>query len=186
MNDYEVWKPIKGYERLYEVSNLGRVKSLSKFHRTNKLYSSIGYWTKEKILKPFIKEGYEHINLCKNKIHKTYTIHKLVAMTFISNPNNYKEVNHKDENIHNNKVDNLEWCDRSYNINFGERNKKVADKLSVEIYQYNKKGDFIKKFDSMTKASKEIGIPISNISYCCKNKRNSAGGFIWRYADGKQ
>ena len=101
----EIWKPIKDYEGLYEVSNLGRVKSLKRFHHQ-----------REQILKnKLTKDGYYEIALLKNSKYKYIRIHRIVAQTFIPNEMNKKEVNHKDGNKLNNCVDNLEWCTSSEN-----------------------------------------------------------------------
>lgn len=122
----EIFKPIKGYEGLYEVSNLGRVKSLPKYHHTR--FS--GYTEKERILKCRIDSyGYQMVTLCKNKKQKNYLIHRLVANTFLENPYNYDSINHKDENKLNNCVENLEFCDRYYNNNYGTRNKRISNTL---------------------------------------------------------
>lgn len=170
----EIWKDIKGYEGLYQISNLGRVKSFSRAGTRTK---------KERILKTrFSYKGYERINLSKEDIDKTHFIHRLVAQAFIPNPYNYKEINHKDENSRNNKVSNLEWCDRSYNINYKNRNKKVADKLAIRVIQL-KNEKIINEFDSMIQAQRKTKIPISNISKCCSGERKSAGGYKWKYAD---
>lgn len=96
----EIWKPIKDYEGLYEVSNLGRVKSL----RNNIT------------LKPEVKNGYSSVNLCKEGCMKHRYIHRLVAEAFIENPNKYKCINHINCDKQNNKVDNLEWCSQKHNI----------------------------------------------------------------------
>lgn len=104
----EDWKPIEGYEGFYEVSNLGRVRSLPRVTRSNIL--------KGTILKPNITPyGYQQICLCRNGIRKQHKIHRLVANAFIPNPNNLPAINHKDWNTSNNNVDNLEWCDTQYN-----------------------------------------------------------------------
>lgn len=101
----EIWKPIKGYEGLYEVSNLGRVKSLKRF-----------YHTREQILKNKLTEnGYYRTELSKNGKRKLIGTHRIVAQTFIPNDMNKEEVNHKDGNKLNNCVDNLEWCSHSEN-----------------------------------------------------------------------
>ena len=117
----EEWKAIAGYEGLYEVSNLGRIKSLSRI-------DSRGYKRNEKILK-LNKDsgGYLKVSLYKNGKPKQYNVHRLVAIAFIPNPDNLPEVNHKDENRINNYVDNLEWCNRKYNCNYGARNSKISE-----------------------------------------------------------
>jgi hypothetical protein len=112
----EIWEDIIGYEELYLISNLGRVKSLPKFFQG------------EKILKPRLdRYGYPTIGLIKNKIKKTYKIHRLVTKAFIENPLNYPSINHKDENKENNSTDNLEWCTVGYNNKYGNRIKLAAD-----------------------------------------------------------
>ena len=109
----EYWKPVVGYEGLYEVSNLGRVKSLK--------------FGKERILKPQKDtSGYLCVTLCKNNNQCQFKVHRLVAEAFIPNPNNLPQTNHKDECKTNNIASNLEWCDRKYNVNYGTRTKRVA------------------------------------------------------------
>lgn len=117
----EEWRPISGYEGLYEVSSYGRVKSLKRPFENNGGIQ----WTKERILSPGkSKLGYLIVNLCCNgKVCQNY-VHRLVAQTFVPNPENLTEVNHKDEDKANNIVDNLEWCDHSYNINYGTRQER--------------------------------------------------------------
>ena len=111
----EEWRDIKGYEGRYQVSNLGRVRSLRDNHGNYR----------EKIRATILnKEGYNYISLYKEGKIKMCLVHRLVAEAFIDNPNNYKEVNHKDENKQNNSVSNLEWCTAEYNCNYGTRNKR--------------------------------------------------------------
>lgn len=118
----EIWKDIKGYEGLYQISNLGRVKSLN--------YKRTGI---EEILKSKkMRNGYLRITLNKNGKYKTFAVHRLVAEAFINNPNNLPEVNHKDEDKQNNCVWNLEYCDRRYNVNYGTRNKRVSETVKGE------------------------------------------------------
>ena len=129
----EIWKDIKGYEGLYQVSNLGNVKSLPKIRNTG-LLNAKSYKTKEKILKTGGKR-YEIVVLYKNKKPKTFPIHKLVAEYFLENPNNYYCVNHKDGNKLNNNIENLEWCTIS------ENTKHAYDlglKKAVNRYTKNK------------------------------------------------
>ena len=114
----EIWKDIKGYEGLYQVSNLGRIKSLSKFVNNNPKSSKFGYYTKERILKTSkSNNGYLIVHLFKNSKQYTIYIHRLVAITFIPNSNNLLQVDHIDGNKQNNRIDNLEWVTPKENIN---------------------------------------------------------------------
>ncbi len=171
----EIWKNIKGYEELYQVSDLGRIKSLEKqIVRNNGRKQTF----KEKILKAGLsRNGYLTVMLFKNKKGKTYTVHSLVAKNFIANDNNYKCINHKDENKLNNCVDNLEWCTYKYNNTY---NDKMAFKRK-KILQYSKDNEFIKEWDGIVRIQEELNINRNNISSVCKGKRKTAGGYIWKY-----
>lgn len=105
----EIWRPIKGYEGIYEISHLGRIKSLSRFTYQN-------HWIKEKILSPSICCGYLVAGLSKNGITKCYKYHRLLAIAFIPNPNSLPQINHKDGDKQNNNLENLEWCDCQHNV----------------------------------------------------------------------
>ena len=121
----EEWRPIEGYEGLYEVSSYGRVRSLDRYVKT--CYGSYRLY-KGKVLSPGKKsDGYLLINLSCNGKYNTIRVHRLVAQAFLPNPDNLPEVNHKDENKTNNSVENLEWCDRKYNMNFGTRIKRLIN-----------------------------------------------------------
>ena len=159
----EIWKDKKDYEGLYQVSNWGRVKSLK--------------FGKEKILKPQKDtSGYLCVTLCKNNNQCQFKVHRLVAEAFIPNPNNYKEVNHKDENKTNNVVTNLEWCDRKYNQNYGTR----TEKCSKKVYQYTLDGKFVKEWKSTAECDRN-GYNYGNVAACCRGKLKTYKGFIWRY-----
>lgn len=163
----EIWKDIVGYEGLYQISNYGRVKSLGN-DKTRK----------ERILKPIkSQKGYLRIIFCKKGKTKQFYIHCLVAENFIPNPLNLPQVNHKDENKENNCVYNLEWCDAKYNNNYGTRIEKTCKK----VYQYSKRGIFIKEWDSTIDIERELEYNQGNISKCCNGKYKSAYGYIWSY-----
>ena len=112
---------------------------------------------------------------------KSFTIHRLVATVFIPNPNNYTEVNHKDENKTNNNVENLEWCTRKYNINYGTARERARQKLAVKINQYDLEGNFIKTWNGMYEVEKALNLKNQHISLCCLKKRNKCGNYQWRY-----
>ena len=166
----EVWCPVKNYESLYAVSDQGRVKS-------------VGYG-KERILKPGRNSrGYLQVNLWKNGEMKPYRIHRLVAQTFIQNPYNLPEVNHKDENKENNSVQNLEWCDRKYNNNYGTHNQRMAEKKSKPVLQYTKSGEFVREWKSTHDVKRNLGYSNGNISSCCTGRYKYAYNFIWKFKD---
>ena len=166
----EIWHDIENYEGLYQISNKGRVKSL--------------YNGSERILRPVIdRYGYYKIMLYNDSVRKIFSIHRLVAQAFIPNLYNKPQVNHLDENKKNNSVDNLEWATAKENSNYGSRNEKVADSRSKPILQYSKSGDFIREWKSAAEVERVLGINNSDIIQCCKGRRKSAGGYIWRYKE---
>ena len=122
----EIWKPVIGYEGLYEVSNLGRVRSVD---RLVKYSNGQIHLHKGRILSPGLvhKSGYLQVALCNNGKTQHKMVYRLVAEAFLPNIDNLPQVNHKDENPFNNCVDNLEWCTIEYNINYGTRIQKVTE-----------------------------------------------------------
>ena len=124
-------------------------------------------------------KGYLRVRLWKDGKVEKCRINRLVAMAFIPNPDNLPEVNHKDEDKTNNCVENLEWCDSSYNINYGTRNKKI----SKPVFSVDKESGLIMWWKSAKEAEECTGIDKSSISKCCQGKLKSAGGHIWFYAD---
>lgn len=165
----EIWKDIKDYEGLYQVSNYGRVRSLKTYM----------------ILKPRkSNSGYFRVGLSKKGKHKWFLIHRLVATAFLSNPLNLPQVNHKDENKTNNKLENLEWCDGFYNHNYGTAIKRMVEKQlnknkSKAILQYTLSGEFIKEFPSIQEA-KRNGYG-GAVVHCLVGRNKTAYGFIWKY-----
>lgn len=177
MKQPEEWKPIPGYEGLYEISNYGRVRSYQ-LDSNGKILSP-GNTGKD-------GSGYCFVNLYKDgKAKKHCTVHRLVAEAFIPNPSNFPQVNHMDECKKNNYFENLEWCSLAYNNSYGTRTQRIAENNSKPVVQLDKKGNFISEFESLTEASKITDIVTSSISRCCNHKPGykSAGGFIWSYKD---
>ena len=164
-----IWKPIKEYELLYEISNTGKVRS------------------KIKELKQLLVGKYYVVSLCKNGKSKQYYVHRLVAQHFLDNLDNLPQVNHKDENTYNNNVNNLEWCNGKYNCNYGKRNSIISNKNSSprfnfkKVAQYDKQNNLIKQYDNIYEAYKETHKNMTEIKDCCEGKRKWAGTFIWKY-----
>ena len=182
----EEWRPLRNYEGLYEVSNMGRVKSVERTARNGRGYRTVV----ERILKPGKNsKGYLYVHLCKDGKIKKYYVHRLVATAFLENQEGYTEVNHINEDKSDNRADNLEFCSKSYNNNYGTRNKRIAEKLrndpkrSKPVIAIDKRTGLILKFVSAMEAERETGISNSNIIQCCKGKRNSCGGFYWMYTN---
>ena len=159
-----------------------------------------GYIHKQESIRIPTKDykGYLRLNLCKEGKQKPFKVHRLVAQAFIPNPNNFPQVNHKDENKENNCITNLEWCTNEYNHNYGTRNKRVAEKQKgrkipfeqiknkIAVLQINKDtNEVIRKYDSIKEAQICCGVKThySHIGECCKGERKTAYGFKWRYAN---
>jgi len=187
----EVWRPAKGFDGIYEVSNYGHILSRNPYHRKEPV-----------ILKTWLgNKGYLRITLRKNGaiVHKQ--VATLVAEAFLPNPNNLPQVNHKDENKTNNFVwvnedgsvdierSNLEWCSCKQNINHGTRNKRMVETRSRSgqlrgekaVVQLSLDGHFVKVFRSMCEATRETGAYSSIICKCCKGIKQKHHGYKWRY-----
>ena len=183
----ENWKDIKGYEGFYQVSDLGRVKSLE---RDVYCQNGIVRHIEEKILVPNLNnKGYQYVGLSKNGKRKGMLVHRLVALAFIPNLENKSQINHKNEIKNDNVVENLEWCTASYNNHYGTRTARA-----VQNHKYPKLGnhpkakavfceELNKKFDSIRRAEEELGICRMSIGKACRGERNTAGKFHWKYAD---
>ncbi len=176
----EKWKDIRGYEGLYKISNLGRVKSLWPCRRGSK----------PRILKNLKqKVGYSGIELCKNKKHTRFNIHRLVGIAFIKNPLNKPQVNHINGVKTDNRVENLDWCTRSENEYHSYRalGKKAGlsnkfGKLhpaSRPVIQLDKENNYVAEFECAADAARKCGFSEEGIRLVCMKKTNSSGGFRW-------
>lgn len=181
----EIWRPVKGYEGLYEVSNEGRVKSLDRVVLRN----GILYKLRGTILKQYKRQNYEYqfVRLSKEGHIKTVSVHFLIVQAFPEVCGElFKgcQINHKDENPANNKAENLEVCTAKYNANYGTRNKKIGKANGIPVNQYTIDKQFVRLWQSATEAQRELGINHSCITHCCKGhpKHSTAGGFRWEYA----
>jgi hypothetical protein len=206
----EIWKPVPGYEGKYEVSNLGRVKSLSRFV----LGKGKGlYPVKERILRQCVIKGYYEVILCLNgKVHKHSRVHRLVALAFIPNTDKKPNIDHINCNPLDNRVENLKWCTQKENCNnpisrernalsksgeknplYGRRNEQVHNSRKVACY--SKEGTLIKIYPSIVEAYRQTNIRPSAIGDCASKRKKfdkrdgkyyttkSAGGYIWKYVN---
>ena len=199
-----MWKSIKGYEGLYEVSDSGEVKSLKRKARVKgNSYRTVN----ERILKPSVSNGYKSVVLCKDLTYTKIGVHRLVAEAFIPNPNNYPIINHKDANPSNNNVDNIEWCTYKYNSNYHickirqseymlQRYKKNPeflqsvrdrlDKFHAEIQrpvcQLTLNDELVKIWSSASEAGRS-GFISNNISCCSNGKRHTHRGYKWMFLE---
>lgn len=192
----EEWKDIKGYEGYYQVSNLGNVRRLERL---------VDYWRKNGHLRiqpaRQLKQGSNNrqrasVALCKDGKIKRFLIHRLVAEAFIPNPNNLPCINHKDENTHNNKANNLEWCTYKYNDNYGTRNMRIAKSNGMQVEQYTLDGLYVSTYDSVADAGRALGKKPSAIAVVARGggywsrgkfyKAKHAYGYIWKYVKLKE
>lgn len=160
----EIWRDCKGYEGLYQVSNMGRVWSVLSQKYLTGCKTAYGYL--------FI-----HIK-AKNGKYKYEYIHRLVALTFLDNPQHLPQVNHKNEIKTDNRVENLEWCSAEYNMNYGS--VKYIKAKKVKCYDYQTKE--IREYNSLTEASEDTGVSISMISLCCNGKRKQKR-YKWEFTE---
>ena len=194
----EIWKDIYfeennkiiDYRGLYQISNLGRIKSLKR-----------KYTTENRILKYHKKNsGYYYVDLCKNSETKRFLIHRLVAIHFITNPNNLSQVNHKNENKEDNCVENLEWCTHEYNQKYGTKSKRQSEKIkgrkasddtklkmsksrTKKIIQYDLNGNIIKIWSSTKDICQNLNFKYNSFKYYLegKSKKEYYENFIWKY-----
>jgi hypothetical protein len=186
----EIWKDIEGYEGLYQVSNLGRVKSLKR-----QVVDTVGFRiVPESYLRGRLRYGYRIVSLCKHGEINRCMVHRLVAKAFIPNPENKPTVNHIDGVRNNNIVTNLEWATyrdqqlHKYRVLHSKKGRAYLGKLGKEhnksktVYQIlNNK--IIAEFGSTREAERETQIDSSSIARCCNGKQKTAGGFNWKYKE---
>jgi len=183
----EVWKDIPNYEGYYQVSNLGRVKSLKRRVYAGRKRTR---WQYERILsnKKNNGNGYVVVALNKDGISTNKYVHRLVAEIFIPNIHNLKYINHKDENKKNNCVNNLEWCSAQYNSTYNDIHIKRGIKLrnnkySKKVIKLDDNDNVIKEYPSISEASRQNGVSYQAISDCLRSKQKHSANYKWVYKE---
>lgn len=194
----EEWLPIKGYEGLYEISNLGVIRSLDRTaQRKDRWGGDTSVSVKGRVLRPIkMKNGYLSVSLSKDGYAKIFLIHRLVASAFIPNEDTKMTVNHKNENKADNRAENLEWMTLPENLRYGTGNMRGhtnrdrkwhrehnagLNPNAKKVIQLSKDGEFIKEWDCIKTASKVLGICMSSICAVAKGKTHTAGNYKWQY-----
>lgn len=178
----EIWRDIKGYEGLYQVSNLGNVRSLRYRNRDE---------VRELFLKPH-NQGYLQVELHRDGKRKMFTVHRLVAMAFVDGYEENKQVNHIDENKQNNVSTNLEWVSTSQNVLHSISHRRVVKTRKYPkfhartdrrpVVQMSLNGELINHWESTIKVKEKLGYSDWSIKQCCRGKRQTAYGYRWQYA----
>lgn len=184
----EIWRDIPGYQGRYQVSNLGRIKSLDMSVGTKGGKNAV---RKGRILIPVVnKDGYHIVSLCDGNNKKSTRVHRIVAIVFVPNPVGYNIVNHKDRNPANNAASNLEWCDTAYNVTYDGARVRSSEtrhknkKGFKNVAQYNMAGNLMAIYDSTAAAARAACCRQGAISNNCIGRTKSAGGFRWEYISG--
>lgn len=188
---FEFWKDIPEYEGLYQASTYGRIKRLGNIAYLEG-YGAIQ--NADYIRKPTVYNGYYRISICNGNYRRNLKCHRIVAEVFLPKWRyDYDQVNHKDENRLNNRVENLEWCDSKYNNNYGSHNEKISLANGKSVSMYSMSGEYIRTFSSTLEACRSTGINNTCISRCANHlvqkhsdghiyESRSAGGYKWEWA----
>lgn len=181
----EVWKPIKGYEGIYEVSSYGRVRSLDMVLPAIANGVPCTRIRHGVMRKTHIgRTGYHYVLLRNGGKDKNFRLHRLVAEAFVPNPDNLPEVNHKDEDKNNNRADNLEWCSSSYNHCYGTTIERAASKIRRPVCQMNMDGEIINEYPSLISAERATGIRHEKISALCRGvTKKTKSGYRWKFKE---
>ena len=174
-----VWKPIPGYDQ-YEVSDQGGVRSSDRLVTMTIRGTECQSLRRGRTLKPAKDNcGYLNVRLSKDGKSRSFYVHRLVAAAFIPNPDNFPQVNHKDEDKTNNVAKNLEWCTAKRNSSYGTR----PARLQTKVAKYTIDGELLQVYDSVKAAAVDTGCHYTSISHCCRGDLKTSHGFVWKYIE---
>lgn len=183
MKSTEQWKPIKGYEGMYEVSDHGRIRSVDRIgYKRHNSGCMARYFYKGQIIRQRASElGYKTVGLSKNGKQKHFSVHRLVGFHFLEKPDGKDCINHIDANPSNNHVSNLEWCTQSENIQYAYDHGTKRPPHLKPVGQYDDDWNLIKVWEGQTAAARALGTHQANIMKVCYGEREHAGGFRWKF-----
>lgn len=180
----EEWRDVVGYEGLYKVSNMGRVKMLERSVPQRYGYKRIEEHLIKQILSP---KNYLFVDLWRSNKNKRMSVHRLVLQAFSQQDSDRLECNHINEIRLDNRIENLEWLSHKDNLNYGTRKDKHKQiltnhpSLSKSVLQYGLDGEFIAEYPSLREAGRQLNISMCNIKDCCKGRYKKTHGFIFKY-----
>lgn len=184
----EIWKDIEGFEGLYQVSNLGRVRSLDRYYtatHSRAIGTPVRYKKKGVILKLTLNKrlGYVYISLKVNGNVFTKSVHRLVGKAFVDGYFEGADINHKNEDKTDNRAENLEWCTRQYNLTYNGLSKRVGISQGKPVEQMTLDGKVIAAFPTIGEAGRATGLAVTHISESCHSNKKTCGGYRWKFKE---
>lgn len=178
----EQWKDIKGFEGRYQVSNLGHVRSLERdITTTYKGTVHVRHYHGVMLVPKKSPAGYHYVVLCNSGHHVRIGIHQLVALHFVPGNKDGLIVNHKNEQKDDNRADNLEWCDHTYNNTYGDQFLHRYDRRKKKVLKRNKNGNVLREYESVQEAARQEGHKATVISRWCRKIHKSQDGYVWDF-----